>query len=89
MIKIIIKQDTKVLNTIEVSELQEKALVLETDDVSAYITRKLERILEFTIEQAKRKFSDHEMEKKTPEELIAIANEINAKQPIMQGDPNV
>jgi len=84
MIKVIIEQDGVVLDTMELTELQEKALVLEADDISEFLIHKMTRILGFTLGQAIRKFSEHEISKKTIQQLITIADEIKAKKTIEQ-----
>ena len=51
--KIRISENKKVLKTIELSNLQLKALRLTEQKPEDYLADKLERILEFTVNQAK------------------------------------
>ena len=78
--KIIIEENEIILKTIELTVLQEKSLKLLTKDSADFLTKKIERILEFTLEQARQKFAVHEIEKKTDQELEIIADEIEAVQ---------
>jgi len=74
--KIIIEENEQVLKTIELTALQEKCLKLITQDSVDFIAKKIERILEFTIEQAKQKFSMYEIGNKTDQELETISDKI-------------
>ena len=76
--KIIIEENEIVLKTIELSALQEKSLKILAKDSVDFLVRKIERILEFILEQAKQKFVVYEIEKKTDQELETIADKIEA-----------
>ena len=77
--KIILKQDIKVLKTITLTTLQQKALKLMSQEPVEYLTYKIERILEFTVEQAKQTFASRELENATDSELEIMADEIEAE----------
>lgn len=51
--KLIISNDEKALKTIELTNLQEKAIQLTSQKPEDYLIHKLERILEFAVNQAK------------------------------------
>jgi len=51
--KIILESDGRILKEIELSTLQLKAIQLNGQEPENYISHKIERILDFTISQAK------------------------------------
>jgi len=75
--KIILKHDTKILKTIELTTLQGKALkLMGGEDPVGFLAHKIDRILEFVIEQAKQTYAKHRLEDATDGELEAIVDEI-------------
>lgn len=74
--KIEIIQDTETVKTIELTTLQLKSIRLIGQQPEDYIANKLERILEFAVNQAKQKYAKYRLDKATDEELEAIADEI-------------
>ena len=82
--KIIIEDDEKTLNEIILTDLQTKALLFANEDAAAYLVNKINRILDFALEQAKQIFSKHEIDKKTDVELEVIADEIEAEKVISE-----
>lgn len=79
--EIILKHNSKILKTIELTTLQGKALKLMGEgDPVGFLTRKIERILEFTLEQAKQRYAKHRLGDATDAELEAIADEIASEE---------
>lgn len=79
--KIILKHNSKILKTIELTTLQGKALkLMGGGDPVGFLTRKIERILEFVLEQAKQPYAKHRLDSATDAELEAIANEIASEE---------
>jgi len=79
--KIILKHNTKILKTIELTTLQVKALkLIGGEDPVGFLTSKIERILEFVLEQAKQIYAKYGLGKATDVELEAIADEIIASE---------
>jgi len=75
--KIILEHNTKILKTIELTALQGKALkLMGGEDPVEFLTHKIERILEFVLEQAKQVYAKHRLEDATDVELGTIADEI-------------
>ena len=73
-------QDTEIVKTIELTTLQLKSIRLTGKKPEDYVADKLERILEFAVDQAKQKYAQYRLDKATDEELEAIADEIAEKQ---------
>jgi len=81
--KIILKHNTKILKTIELTILQGKALkLMGAEDPVGFLTSKIERILEFVLEQAKQRYAKHRLDDATDAELEAIADEIASEEEI-------
>ncbi len=74
--KIILESDGKILSRIELSSLQIKALKLITQDPVVYIVDRIEHILNFSVTQAKQKFSEYKLREATDSELEKIADMI-------------
>lgn len=79
--QIILKHNTKILKTIELTALQGKALkLMGGGDPVGFLTRKIERILEFALEQAKQRYAKYRLDDATDAELEAIADEIASEE---------
>jgi len=84
-----ILQSNKALKTIELTTLQLKSIQLTNQPPEDYLANKLERILEFALDQAKQKYAKYKLDKATDEELEAIADEIADEEEDQQADSSL
>jgi len=76
--KITISQDRKMLKKIEFTPLQEKSIMLMGGVEE--LVRKIERIVEFNVEQAKRKVAEKRLKEMTLEDMDALVDDIKPKE---------
>jgi len=76
--KLTIRHENKTLKTIELTPLQLKACKLTNQEPHVYLANKIERILDFTVEQAKQKLAKVRLGKATDEEIETLADELLA-----------
>jgi len=76
--KLAIRHENKTLKTIELTPLQLKACKLTNQEPHVYLADKIERILNFTVEQAKQKLAKVRLGKATDEEIETLADELLA-----------
>jgi len=74
--KILIENNGKILEEITLTPLQEKSLILLDDNFLVY---KINRILDFAVEQAKQIYVKEKSSDITEAELITLADEIEAR----------
>jgi len=74
--KILIENNGKILEEITLTPLQEKSLILLDDNFLVY---KINRILEFAVEQARQLYIKEKSNDITEAELITLADEIEAR----------
>ena len=77
--KIIIEKDAKILSEIILTPLQEKSLILLEDN---FLVNKINRILEFGVEQARLIYATEKADTITEVELTTLADEIEARKVI-------
>jgi len=75
-VKIIIKEDNKILDEIVLTPIQEKALILMEDN---FLVNKIKRILDFGVEQARQIYIKAKEDAITEEEFVALADEIEER----------
>jgi len=78
--KLAIRHENKTLKTVELTPLQYKACKLTNQEPHVYLTNKIERILDFTVEQAKQKLAKVRLSKATDEEIETLADELLAEE---------
>jgi len=78
--KLAIRHENKTLKTIELTPLQLKACKLTNQEPHLYLADKIERILNFTVEQAKQKVAKVRLGKATDEEIETLADELLAEE---------
>jgi len=78
--KLAIRHGNKTLKTIELTPLQLKACKLTKQEPHLYLANKIERILDFTVEQAKQKLAKVRLGKATDEEIETLADELLAEE---------
>ena len=79
--EIIIEKDNKVLSEITFTSLQEKALILLED---SFLVNKINRILDFGVEQARLIYTTEKADAITEVELTTLADAIEAKKIVVE-----
>ena len=79
--KMLIENNGKILEEITLTPLQEKSLILLDDNFLVY---KINRILEFAVEQARQLYIKEKSNDITEAELITLADEIEARKTIKE-----
>ena len=79
--KIIIEKDAKVLSETILTPLQEKSLILLE---SNFLVNKINRILEFGVEQARLIYTTEKVDTITEVELTTLADEIEARKIVIE-----
>jgi len=79
--KIIIEKDNKIVSEIILTPLQEKSLILLEDN---FLVNKIDRILEFGVEQARLIYTTEKADTITEVELTILADAIEAKKIVVE-----
>jgi len=79
--EIIIEKDNKVLSEITLTPLQEKSLILLEDN---FLVNKINRILDFGVEQARLIYTTEKADAITEVELTTLADAIEAKKIVVE-----
>ena len=79
--KIIIEKDDKIVSEIILTPLQEKSLILLEDN---FLVNKINRILDFGVEQARLIYTTEKADTITEVELTTLADAIEAKKIVVE-----
>jgi len=82
--KLTISQNKKTLKTINLTSLQLKAFQLLGLKPEDYLEYKIQRLLEFPVQQAKDLYAKKRLETLAAEEIDSIIDEVEAEKPIKE-----
>ena len=82
--KIILEHNKQILKEINLTSLQLKAFQLLGLKPEDYLEQKIQRLLEFPVQQAKDLYAKKRLETLTEEEIDSIIDEVEAEKPIKE-----